>query len=77
MARAVGLMLIVAVEVVVDVDVVEDVGDGENLNRPYACPFPGFARAVASPEFPPSPHAVSSGRRRTIIPRPIDLKRSE
>jgi hypothetical protein len=77
MARAVGLRLIVSVEVVVEVDFVEDVGDVENLNRPYACPFPRFARAVASPEFPPSPHPVSRGRKTTIIPRPIDLKRSE
>lgn len=77
MARAVGLRLIVAVEVVVGVDVLEDVGDTENLNRPYARPFPGFARAAASPEFPPSPHPVSTGRKRTINPRPIDLKKTE
>ena len=77
MARAVGLRLIVAVELVVDVDVVEGVGDIADLNRPYACPFPGFARAVASPEFPPSAHPASTGRKRTINPRPIDLKKTE
>src|SRR5262245_22868421 len=44
--------------------------------NPRACPFPTFAMARSSPEFP-SAHPVTRGRQRTSSPSASELRRPE